>query len=41
MNMKFKKEILKTIFAQKFTTLLEYEPNFIYMLLSLLSKLKD
>lgn len=41
MNMKFKKEILKSIFAENFTKYLEYNSNFIYLLLSLLSRLKD
>ena len=41
MNMKFKKEILKNVFAENFAIYFNNEPHFIYLLFTLLKKLKD
>lgn len=41
MNMRHKKEILKIVFTQNFSVFFNLEPHFIYLLFTLLKKLKD
>lgn len=41
MNMKYKKEILKEVFANNFANYFQFEPHFIYLMFTLLKKLKD
>lgn len=41
MNMKFKKEIIKKLFTSEFNTFYKINPNIIYLLFTLLRKIKD
>lgn len=41
MNMKFKKTVLKEVFAQNFAQIYDLEPHFIFLLFSLMKKLSD
>lgn len=41
MNMKYKKEIIKQVFALNFVEYYKSEPNFIFLLFNFISKIKD